>query len=365
MNLKYLNKWKVLGLVVCALGFIACKKKSNYFLDRHKCSITLDAHYITPQGQITDTLVRLLGLTGIRIEGDLVESDWPEPKLILSSRKLNEVVNAVQGKKDPKVNWLGNPIKERWEEDLEKSPLEVKQAKKIIELCDNDLRLSTEVRLKTTPKGILFLGAALNRVRTRLAFLNELYDKKLLSIFLPVYLLTGERTLDKDIGESQEDLMNQSNGIISFRNDWKPSAEHITDEGEMLKLVFAQSRHKDLAEKSIHLIYSPKGSGRRATTESTVVQWLNDRSPESGSYIAISNQPYVYYQELVIRRVLLETNHLDICVTVFGPGIPAQSLDDFQGVKKATDYLNSISRILYELEKIQRFQGNKLKTCSP
>jgi hypothetical protein len=255
---------------------------------------------------------------------------------------------------DPTVSWLGNPKKERWEDDPQKMDFSTAQAHNIINIHLKDLHQGENIYPQSIPKAILFLGAALTRVRLRLAYLNEMYDTGKLSPSLPVYILTGERKLDEKIGETFDNLMDPHNGIIPFRKDWRPSQEIVTDEGEMIKLVFSQSRHLQLDEGNIYFSYSHKGMERRATTESTVNQWLIDYSPEGGSYIAISNQPYNFYQESVIRRVLLQAGRPDICVEVIGPEMVIKLENESQSITQARDFLNNSSRILYELLEIKR-----------
>jgi hypothetical protein len=122
----------------------------------------------------------------------------------------------------------------------------------------------------------------------------------------------------------------------------------------MIKLVFSQSAHTSLDEKKIILVYSPKGKESRATTASTVVQWLKEFSPPSGTYIAISNQPYNFYQEVVIRRVLLQAGRPDILVEVVGPAIDVKLDTDEAVIQQAQNLLNNLSRILYELQEIRK-----------
>lgn len=282
--------------------------------------------YVQEGGKVTDAVVKLLGLTGVRITGDTLPpaKDWPEAKLWVKSRDLEEVVPAVQGKTDPTINWFGDAKKERWEEDLNKSNIQLTQAIQIINTCLKSLKQSEQILPKMEAKGVLFLGATLLRVRTRLAFMNHLYDTKQLSVDLPVYVLTGERMLDEKAGETQAALMDADNGVIKFRKDWKKSNNKINDEGKMIQLVFDQSRYASLNNDKVIFVYSHKGEGRRATTESTVVQWLKDHKPSSGYYVAISNQPYVFYQEAVIRRTLLQAGGSDIQVQVVGSARPSE-----------------------------------------
>lgn len=316
--------------------------------------------YVSSKGEVTDPVIKLLGLTGIRIlNGKKIEPHWPKAKIYLKSRTLEDIVPATQGKGEASISWLGDPSKERWEEDPTKPNLSPSQARSIIRICMEDLQQGEAILPQDTPQAILFLGAALFRVRLRLAYLNELYDGGKLSPSLPVYGLTGERKLDEEIGETLDNLMNPHNGIIPFRKDWVPPQNIVLDEGKMLELVFSQSRHLQLDPRNIHFVYSPKDQERRATTESTVKQWLIDYSPPGGFYIAISNQPYIFYQECVIRRTLLQSARPDIYVKVIGPGIKINMENDDQLLKQARDFLNNNSRILYELLKIRGLEKNK------
>lgn len=303
------------------------------------CINPMTSLYLDSKGNVTQPILSLLKIT---------EFD-------LTSPILANVVAATQGKSSSSFSWIGTPAKERWEKDTKKVTLSLAQAKEIIKICSKTLKQEESVPVKITePKGILFLGSTLSSVRKRLAHLNTLYNKGMLSTATPVYLLTGERVLDENVGETSFELQNPNNGLISFRQDWKNSGKTISDEGEMVELVFTQSRHPQLKTENIFLVYSPKGTERRATTASTVKQWVQDFSPPAGSYVAISNAPYIFYQECVIRKVLLQLGRDDICVEVIGPPLEVKQEDENQVIKKAQNFLNNTARILKELLEIQQ-----------
>lgn len=352
------SKWiSISGVILLLIAIIWTYEKNQ----PHKnIENPMQAYYISPNGEVTDTIVQLLGLTGIRIANDPIKpnEDWPEPKISLKSRALSEVVPVVQGKINPAINWFGNPKKERWEKDPSKSDITLSQAQMIRAICRNELHQKEQL-LPTVdnPKAIMFLGAALMRVRLRLAFLNQLYDNKALSPKLPVYLLMGERKLDAAVGETQENLKNPDNGIVSFRSDWKDSSAIVDDEWGMIKLVFDQSRHKDLEASNIYYVQSPKEPGHRGTTQTNILQWLKEYKPESGNYIAISNQPYSFYQESSIRRVLLQAGRSDIIVQVIGPAMEGEPKTEAEIIHEAKNLLNNLSRILKELLEIQELKG--------
>jgi hypothetical protein len=343
-------------------SFIALAFLSLFFWKSQRGEIdsfAQKASLFAEQGKVTDSIVKLMGLTGIRIEGDPIqaETSWPAPLIYLKSRKLDDVVAAVQGKRDPRISWLGNPKKERWEDDNTKPALSPAQTQDIIKISLESLRLAPRIDPETSAHnslGILFLGATLSRVRDRLAYLNDQYRLRKLALTLPVYILTGERPLDEKVGETAASLTNSDNKIIPFRKDWVSSGKPVTDEGEMIKLVFSQSRHEDLEMSNVFYVYSPRGKERRATTESTIIQWLKEFHPKAGRYVAISNQPYIFYQESVIRRVLLQAARPDIQVDVIGSEIEPKDKSTDLDTEQAKNLLNNISRILYELLEIKK-----------
>src|SRR5579871_764119 len=182
------TKAAIVFLVLSVLLLIAIFiMKGKLELHKDVCIEPASKLYINDQYEITDPIVRLLGQTGIRIEGDglLPEPDWPKARLFLKSRSLKEVVPAIQGKTDPAISWLGDLNKERWEQDQKNLDLSLEAVKKVNDICLQDLRQADSVYPKDGAKGILFLGAALSRVRMRLSFLNQLYDKNQLSLSVP------------------------------------------------------------------------------------------------------------------------------------------------------------------------------------
>lgn len=346
-----------IALILVSIATWKVMEKTEHTPPSGACASTTEALYITPKGEVTDAVVRLMGLTGIRIANDAfpAEKDWPEVRLQIKSRDVTEVAAAVQGKIDPNVTWFGAPKTERWEADALKLKLSRAQADRIVSLSLEALHQAENMYpTGDAPKAVFFLGSTLGSVRKRLAFLNELYETKKLSPDLLIYVLTGERKLDGNVGETNTTLMNPTNGLIPFRGDWAPTDLVISDEAGMIKLVFSQSRHVSLDETRIKFVYSSKGDRRRANTEGTVVQWLKEFSPPSGTYVAISNQPYNFYQECVIRRVLLQAGRPDICVRVIGPGKEIEDTTDAAVISDATNLLNNVSRILYELSNIKK-----------
>lgn len=317
---------------------------------------------IQANGEVTDQIVELLGWTGVRIAHDSVPIDprWPETLLTLQSRSLEEIAPVVNGDANPRISWRQKPKPledkkqiERWEMDADLTP---DQIKNVTDIILNKLELKKEVLPKDKAyAGTLFLSASLSTVRQRLAFLNALIESKNPQLG-KIYVLMGERSLSEAAGETKENMFNARNDIVSFVSGWSPPHSIPTDEGDMMKLVFDQSRHPSLKNEDIQFVYAPRRKGEvRATTASTLAKWLEEVNPPAETYLAISNQPYVLYQELVILRCLLEANRPDIHVEAVGSKMtePAYARTESQEAASLLDYLN---RIIYELARIKKLE---------
>ena len=311
--------------------------------------------------QVTDSLVRLLGLVGIRIQNDILtpEPDWPEARLTVSSRSLEEITQVIQGKKDPGITWIIQG--ERWQtKGLGYLTLTSEQAAAVLNFISKDLGLGQAMRPKQKEyAGVLFLGSTLKNVRDRLKFLNACLEQHNF-VFNRIYILTGIRPLDPTVGETPESLVDPK-GIIAVRSDWKqPAGALPNDEGPMIQWVFDQSRSNAIGKDQVTVIYAGIGEGRkRATTKTTVEEWLKT-NPKDGLYLAVSSQPFNFYQKLVIERTLLENKRPGIHIEVIGDAAGEQSYglnkanpDDLN--KYAAIALDNIARTCYELVSIQGY----------
>src|SRR5690349_17423327 len=88
--------------------------------------------FIDADGNVTAPIISCLKLTGIHIKDESIYAshDQPEPVLTICSRKLEEVVNTVQGKINPNISWMMKG--KRWE--MYNPLLTPITAKKILEI---------------------------------------------------------------------------------------------------------------------------------------------------------------------------------------------------------------------------------------
>ncbi len=88
---------------------------------------------------------------------------------------------------------------------------------------------------------------------------------------------------------------------------------------------------------------------RRATTESTVKQWL-ELNPLKGTYISISSEPFVMHQTMVFRNSIGE----DYTTIGAGPGILPERYKHISVQKKAAILMDALSKTIYEMAQWQK-----------
>ncbi len=159
-------------------------------------------------------------------------------------------------------------------------------------------------------------GALLSRVGDRVAYLASLCNQGMIR-FDSIVFLTGARPLQ----ESEKQVL-----------------PNLSTEREMVEWVYNHSGlPKDLPVVFIDapMKQRPDGSWLRPQTSDTILHWLIS-NPSPGSCLAISNQPYVAYQDAVAR------NHLpsDFDLETVGPA-PIGSLS-------VSLLLDTLAKELYE-----------------
>lgn len=158
--------------------------------------------------------------------------------------------------------------------------------------------------------GVLLLGALRPRVVSRLHFLTcYQYTVE----FDMLYLLGGARPLDP-VKEGRDVLCTPAE--LSFREGWAPPQQLPATEAEMMKLVWTQSHLRASWRCTVvdtPLQPKPDGSTRPPNTGDTVREWLRKYDPKPGHYLALSNQPFVQYQEFTVVHALPEGFSVQAC----------------------------------------------------
>lgn len=171
------------------------------------------------------------------------------------------------------------------------------------------------------------LGATLASMRYRLAYLQSCWDRGVR--FKQIVYLVGERSLDKE----KELAVLEKEGVSQ---DKLPATE-VDMAHHLIKTMQSTGgmEHVPVVVVATSGTIAPNGSYKRPTTADTVNSWVAT-NPQSGSILAISNQPYCVYQQVVLRSLLPEE--------FFVETVGAQAANS---VTTAV-YLDTVARVLYQ-----------------
>lgn len=242
---------------------------------------SLHLNLITPDKKPTGTLLALLSVCNIKHDGSLSS--------IITATEQEQPHGLVRPKN-----------KERWQ-----TPTYLTDKKDTIHALCTLLGMFHAIEpVGNTYDYIVLFGGTITGIRTRLAFLLQLWQKGIRS--KKIIVLTGQRLLDPTI-ESKAVLVDTNNGILPCKKEWKFDYYPRT-ETEMIQVLFEQAiLPSSLQAVPIIFIDTPaqqkNGGLIRPNTADTIYHWLAT-SPIPGSVLAISEQPSIGYQDILLRRYM-------------------------------------------------------------
>jgi hypothetical protein len=308
--------------------------KISFFVLFHNYAIALitadiiEKNIITNDKKISNNLKKVLNLTSIYPKDD----------------SITEALHWIDGTYDSQYSWIRNDKTERWE--IERNiNISDDNLDDIIKIINENIGFKKEVApINKNYNAILFLGSTLDRVRDRLAYLNQNIDDGKINPTM-TYLIGGERVLSEKIYETKEELFNKKNGLISFNNDYKIPRilPELKDEREMLKLVFSQSLHPLLKNKIAIVFIEKEANQNRSFLKNKLKYFFNEYSWnfKDGKYLLISHQPFVLYQKLIVEKVCKEEK--DKCQGLEFESIGSCSKETIHSVVEKRKY---VSRLL-------------------
>ncbi|MES1224614.1 MAG: hypothetical protein ABUT20_54485, partial [Bacteroidota bacterium] len=244
--------------------------------------------------------------------------------------------------------WLRPKDRERWEiqecfENYSTVILETAQALGIIE----DLK----PRQKYYDYALLH-GSDIHDVKERLGYLIKLAMDEI--SFNSLIILSGPRPLDPTI--ENHEILHQQHRDLKNKINWNAKSKHPETEIEMIEYIFNQVVLPEGLQVPTYFISSPickssDGHIKRPTTATTVETWLAT-NPSPGTCLAISNQPYVIYQDAVLKNLLPTSFFLE----TVGPALPHNKRNTLCG-----EILDTIARILYEALCFIKNASNRIK----
>lgn len=182
----------------------------------------------------------------------------------------------------------------------------------------------------------LVLGATVVAVRKRLAFLRDEWERGVR--FREIVLLGSERALLPD-KEGMDVLYNPQNAELPFPEDRAKTAE--TPPRNEIEMMVAVYKQPDFPWTSRGITATAIHATGKANTSDTVQVWLQEEQPEPGACLAVSSQPFVSFQQVVIGNELPE----GFTVTGVGPlANPSLPLATF---------LDNVAKLIYELARAE------------
>lgn len=280
--MKQLNT--ILSTFICiVLFFVGCLCQ-----DRAQLGKVVDQ-----QGMITQEVKDLLRLTGLTTDGTL----------------QNTITVTQQA-------WLRKPNQERW--DIEKyvteNEAELRSVFDKLGMCKAIMPLYQEYDY------VCILGALFGRIKTRLQYAIELYNQGIR--FKKLVFLSGARPVVPEQGENMQNYM-QSLSLETI-DDVEPLTE-----AEIMKFIYKYiSMPDDMRQLPVQFVDTPMvqtGMGtRRPATDDIINEWLAT-NPMPGRCLFVSNQPYVGFQDAVIKTYMPSTFIIDTvgceCVSTLNIGI--------------------------------------------
>ena len=299
-----MKKIVVAGVMVMAFGlFEGCFARQ----DAYTFSVFTQDKKPKPE------LQRLLTLTGVTHEDS-----------------ISSIVNATQ------KAWLRKPGTERWH--MSAVCLENEDA------VWGQLRamgfIDTVVPAKKSYRYLVVLGSLFDSVKLRFKNAIECIKERDVTVEKIVFLV-GNRPCVADQGENEE----------AFKK-FAPDLEVMPkDEYDMAKLVYEVMADDDIKQIPVSFVCAPMkktADGRltRPTTQDTIELWIEQEDIESGSCLVVSSQPFVRYQDSVVKTYVPK----EIEVETIG-----------QISKRAEELavvLDTVARYLYQ-EKIRLEQEEK------
>lgn len=233
-----------------------------------------------------------------------------------SDGSLDNVIEVTQGA------WLRPSGEERWNSPEKKYSNET--------IMRNIFKKLGLVNAVYAPKKIyqaaFIHGATMGSMKKRIDWLVHEYKQGIR--FKKVIFIVGDRVLDEKAENPQV--------TPELRLKTEDEAAKWLYEHTNLPVTLKKIPVEYVVAKSKIV----NGKVKRANTKDTIVAWLAQNPNPKGDFLAFSNQPFVLYQDLVLKTVLPKT------VKLYTVGSKADS-----DVKMSV-YLDGLARVLYQYKQM-------------
>jgi len=330
-KVKHLGLYVALSSVIAFAGAAKQATKSSVGLVQSSLS---DINLIKQDGQVDDSLLKLLKLVGIKHEGTI------------------ESINTAM-----QANFLRKPGEERWH--LSDSDQDEKSRASALALLKKMSMVDEISHTKANADYFLVFGGILPRIEQRFKDFVVQYSQGTLHC-QNIVLLGGVRKL-------------QANELISIKKRLGTSLSHFLTrlhkeeeeltEADVLRFIWDTQATPALKlhfkeGKNLFLINSTattQGTNNRPTTGSTIETWLRDFRPRPGSCHANVEKPYGIRMEKALRLCLekysrqLADDNTNFSITWNSPAA--------DGNLSLAVYKDELARTFYQEYALKRFLG--------
>jgi hypothetical protein len=275
----------------------------------------------------------------LKISPDLIldEKQLPKPALskLLEHFKIEYDGTLKNLVEKTQKTWLRTPGKERWE--IEEIKVEEKE---LVFGCFKELGCVNQIKAcEVEYDYVLVLGALSTRMKLRTATVLKLWGQ---IKFKNLVFLVAQRPRDVEQEGINTFVLSKDDKHVKVKKDWKFNDVLLNTETELIKLIVDQIElPQDFAENvKITFVDTPMqknkdGSMRRPNTGDTIAQWLKS-NPKPGKCLFISNNPYIGYQDSVVRTYMPK----EFTIETIG--------DEASSKEKISIYLDTIARWIYQ-----------------
>ena len=297
---------------------------------------------------MTDTVIEILGQTGVRIKGMLAKKDWPAMVAELDSPSCENVKNLIQGKdpRYPGFSWFAKPGVERWDMRYEKKEINAPKLMNLILMPMVDGVKGLNMGAATYPASstfstILLLGSTMSDFSSRVSFLNTLIsERKTETQSTSVYILTGKRSFN----DSEKEMLT--------KRGTPDALKVLASDSEKTGLEWVYNTFKKdaaFAALPVMTINDASPKGIRATTESTLALFFKQTNVSKDKRIlGVSSHIFALYQYLILKRVAHQ-NGFEGYVEICAPALSGSERDAYPDSKKLAMLLDNLARIFYEI----------------
>lgn len=204
---------------------------------------------------------------------------------------------------------------------------------------------------KKTIDYVFLHGGTIKIMRTRIMFFVKAYESGQLNLSkdVKIVFLTGDRALYPE--EDKNTLLNAY--PYKTRVHWKAPKDFPKNEFEAAKFIWEQLEMPvELRKLPVNFVNAPRpkilhDGLARPHTRDTIATWIYENpKAKPGHCLSVSNNPYIYYQQLVLENVFLKVKRWQYEFSIEGIGAQASPKIEIALL------LDNLARVLFlEVEK--------------